>query len=96
MDAIFRTRTADEWFALLNQTDVCAAPVLAPAEAAANPHNLAREMILDLPRPDGSGEVGVEQAVAEVADIRRIKGRDFRLWRQTTRRSSDGGETWTE
>ena len=47
-------------------------------------------------RPDGSGEVGVEQAVAEVADIRRIKGEDFRLWRRTTRRSSDGGETWTE
>ena len=33
-------------------------------------------------RPDGSGEVGVEQAVAEVADIRRVKGEDFRLWRQ--------------
>ena len=47
-------------------------------------------------RPDGSGEVGVEQAVAEVADIRRIEGEDFRLWRRTTRRSSDGGETWTE
>ena len=56
LGAIFRTRTADEWFALLNQTDVCAAPVLTPAEAAADPHNLAREMILDAPRPDGSGE----------------------------------------
>ena len=54
--AIFRTRSADEWFALLNQTDVCAAPVLTPAEAAADPHNRAREMILDVPRPDGSGE----------------------------------------
>ena len=47
-------------------------------------------------RPDGSGEVGVEQASTEVADIRRIEGKDFRLWRSTTRRSSDGGETWTE
>ena len=47
-------------------------------------------------RPDGSGEVGVEQASTEVADIRRIKGKDFRLWRSTTRRSSDGGQTWTE
>ena len=56
LDAIFRTRTAEEWFAMLNQTDVCAAPVLTPAEAAADPHNLAREMILDAPRPDGSGE----------------------------------------
>ena len=56
LGAIFRTRTAEEWFALLNQTDVCAAPVLTPAEAAADPHNLARDMILDAPRPDGSGE----------------------------------------
>lgn len=47
-------------------------------------------------RPDGSGEVGVEQASTDVADIRRVEGKDFRLWRQTTRRSSDGGETWTE
>ena len=47
-------------------------------------------------RPDGSGEVGVEQASTDVADIRRIEGKDFRLWRQTTRRSSDGGETWTD
>ncbi len=53
---IFQTRTAEEWFALLNRTDVCAAPVLTPAEAAADPHNRARGMILDVPRPDGSGE----------------------------------------
>lgn len=47
-------------------------------------------------RPDGSGEVGVEQASTDVADIRRIKGKDYPLWRKTTRRSSDGGETWSE
>ncbi len=64
LDAIFRTRTAEEWFALLNQTDVCAAPVLTPAEAAADPHNLAREMILDAPRPDGSGETMRQVGIA--------------------------------
>ena len=47
-------------------------------------------------RPDGSGEVGVEQASTDVADIRRIKGEDFTLWRRATRRSSDGGKTWAE
>ena len=55
LSAIFRTRTADDWFALLNETDVCAAPVLTPAEAAADPHNIARDMILQAPAPDGSG-----------------------------------------
>jgi crotonobetainyl-CoA:carnitine CoA-transferase CaiB-like acyl-CoA transferase len=62
--AIFRTRGADEWFALLTQTDVCAAPVLTPAEAAADPHNRAREMILDVPRPDGSGETMPQIGIA--------------------------------
>jgi len=50
---IFRTKTADEWFALLTQTDVCAAPVLTPAQAATDPHNRARDMILNVPGPTG-------------------------------------------
>ena len=47
-------------------------------------------------RPDGSGEVGVELAATDVSHIRRIKGEDFALWRRATRRSSDGGKTWTD
>lgn len=35
--AIFRERTRDEWTALLEPLDCCAAPVLTPAEAAAHP-----------------------------------------------------------
>lgn len=46
-------------------------------------------------RPDGTGEVGVEVAVTSAADIRRVDGHDLALWRQTTRRSADGGKTWT-
>ena len=40
--AIFRTRTRDEWCAIMEMTDVCFAPVLSMAEAPAHPHNVAR------------------------------------------------------
>ena len=53
LTAVFRTKTADEWFRLLNEVDVCAAPVLTPAEAAADPHNRARGMILEVEAPPG-------------------------------------------
>ena len=39
---LFRTRTRAEWCLLLEGTDVCFAPVLTLAEAAAHPHNRAR------------------------------------------------------
>ena len=45
-------------------------------------------------RPDGSGEVGAEMVVTEVDDIRRVDGQNLALWRQLTRRSTDGGKTW--
>jgi alpha-methylacyl-CoA racemase len=37
-----RTRSRDDWAALLEGSDACAAPVLSLAEAACHPHNLAR------------------------------------------------------
>ena len=40
--AIFRTRTRDEWCAVFEGREVCAAPVLAMREAPAHPHNAAR------------------------------------------------------
>jgi alpha-methylacyl-CoA racemase len=39
---LFRTRTRDEWSALLEGTDVCFAPVLTMTEAVEHPHNAAR------------------------------------------------------
>lgn len=39
---IFRTKTRDEWCALLEGTDACFAPVLSMAEAPEHPHNRAR------------------------------------------------------
>ena len=39
---LFRTRTRDEWCALLEDTDACFAPVLTLDEAPLHPHNVAR------------------------------------------------------
>ena len=40
--AIFRTKTRDEWCAIMENTDVCFAPVLTMSEAPHHPHNKAR------------------------------------------------------
>lgn len=42
LEAIFKTRSRDEWCALMEGTDVCFAPVLTMDEAVAHPHNVAR------------------------------------------------------
>jgi alpha-methylacyl-CoA racemase len=39
---VFRTRTRDEWCAVMEGTDVCFAPVLSLGEAPSHPHNAAR------------------------------------------------------
>ncbi len=42
--AIFRTRSQDEWCAMMEGTDICFAPVLSPANAAQHPHMVARNV----------------------------------------------------
>ncbi|TML86333.1 MAG: CoA transferase [Actinobacteria bacterium] len=52
--ALFRTKTRNEWCELLEHTDACFAPVLAPTEAPDHPHNRARHTFLridDVPQP---------------------------------------------
>jgi len=49
--ARFATKTRDEWFEILRQTDICAAPVYSLEEALRDPHNLAREMVIDVDHP---------------------------------------------
>jgi alpha-methylacyl-CoA racemase len=48
MIGIFKTRTRDEWCALLEHTDVCFAPVLGMADAPSHPHNVARGAFVEL------------------------------------------------
>lgn len=45
---IFRTKTRDEWCALLEGTDVCFAPVLSMSEAPDHPHAKARNAFVDI------------------------------------------------
>ncbi|MEM5516461.1 CaiB/BaiF CoA-transferase family protein [Henriciella sp. AS95] len=51
LEAIFKTRTRDEWTAILEDTDVCFAPVLRMTEAPSHPHNKSRGVFVDV---DGS------------------------------------------
>ncbi len=54
LEAIFRTKTRAEWSALLEGTDVCAAPVLSLAEAPDHPHLAARQSFITrhgIPQP---------------------------------------------
>jgi alpha-methylacyl-CoA racemase len=46
--ALFKTRTAGEWCALLEGTDACFAPVLTTDEAALHPHNKARGTYVEI------------------------------------------------
>jgi alpha-methylacyl-CoA racemase len=46
--ALFKTRTREEWCALLEGTDACFAPVLTTDEAALHPHNKARGTYVDI------------------------------------------------
>jgi alpha-methylacyl-CoA racemase len=45
--ALFRTKSRDEWCALLEGTDACFAPVLTYAESLNHPHMIARETYVD-------------------------------------------------
>lgn len=53
---IFKTKTRDEWCAIMEGSDVCFAPVLSMAEAPEHPHNRARGTFVEVdgavqPRP---------------------------------------------
>ena len=53
------------------------------------------EIRIETNRPDGSGEVGQYIAATAAADLASA-GEDWAAWRQHTRFSIDGGETWEE
>lgn len=46
--AVIRTKTRDEWCALMEGADVCFAPVLDMGEAPRHPHNVAREAFIEI------------------------------------------------
>lgn len=46
LEEVFKTKTRDEWCALLEGSDACFAPVLTTAEAAEHPHNHYRNTFI--------------------------------------------------
>jgi alpha-methylacyl-CoA racemase len=48
LEALFRTKTRDEWCQVLEGTDVCFGPVLTLGEAPAHPHNKARNAFIEI------------------------------------------------
>ena len=48
LEAIFKTKTRDEWRQIMDATDVCFAPVLDLSEAPKHPHNAARKTFVEV------------------------------------------------
>ena len=46
--AVIKTKTRDEWDAIMLGSDVCYAPVLSLAEAPKHPHNVARQTFVEI------------------------------------------------
>jgi alpha-methylacyl-CoA racemase len=46
--AKFRERTRDKWTELFAETDACVTPVLSPWQAHEHPHNIAREVFIEV------------------------------------------------
>ena len=54
LDAIFATKTKDEWTAIFDQHDVWWAPVNTPAEVLEDPQAIAAGAFVDVPEGDGA------------------------------------------
>lgn len=48
IEAVFKTKTRDEWSKLMEGTDICFAPVLGLDEAMDHPHNKERQTIVEI------------------------------------------------
>ena len=63
---IFSTKTADEWMQLMSEHDICAAPVLEQEKAPTDPHNVAREKIVNLETAIGNvQQIGIAPKLSE-------------------------------
>lgn len=57
---VMRTKTADEWMAIMSEKDICAAPVLEMENVPNDPHNQARNMVIEVDSPIGKvKQVGI-------------------------------------
>ena len=74
---VFKTRTRDEWCAIMEGTDICFAPVLSILEAPDHPHNRHRETFVDV---DGVTQPApsprFSRTTAEISHAARVPGED--------------------
>ena len=50
---IIKTKTRDEWVEVFKNIDACFEPVLSVGEAFSSEHVIEREMVVEVPSPDG-------------------------------------------
>merc|ERR1712232_312776 len=48
LEAVFKTKTRDEWCGIMEYSDICFAPVLTMSEAPNHPHAKARNAFVDI------------------------------------------------
>ena len=70
----FKSKTRDEWFDVLRETDICVAPVYDLGEALNDPHNLAREMVVEVEHPEAGRvkQVGIGTKLSETPGSVRV------------------------
>ena len=74
---LFKSKTRDEWCALLEGTDACFAPVLSLAEAPHHAHNLARETYIQIDGyPQPAPAPRFSRTPSEVRHGQRDSGKD--------------------
>ncbi len=56
---IIATQTLEEWVNVFSEIDACVEPVLTVAEMIDHPHTQAREMVVNVPKPDGGTQAQI-------------------------------------
>ena len=81
LEAVFATRTRDEWAATFDGTDACVTPVLSLAEAPAHAHNRARQTFVEV---DGVMQPApaprFSRTPSEIRGVRQCREIDAREW----------------
>jgi crotonobetainyl-CoA:carnitine CoA-transferase CaiB-like acyl-CoA transferase len=72
----FKTKTRDEWFGIMSQTDICAGRMLTLDEVPDDPQVKAREMIVELEGPNGQKirQVGISAKFSDTPGSIRMLG----------------------
>jgi crotonobetainyl-CoA:carnitine CoA-transferase CaiB-like acyl-CoA transferase len=76
--ARFIEKNRDEWFTDLRQDEICVMPVYELDEAVADPHNRAREMVVELEHPEFGAvqQVGIAPKLSETpGSVRSLSSR---------------------